>query len=337
MDSFKFSKEQEKYILDNWGKESIHSMKLKFGCTWYAIAKLGEKNGLELPTSNEWTEKEINKLRRLSNKMHYEKIAKVMGKTPNAVYIKARRIGITLIQDRRKWTKNEEDYLSKKWGENSINYIAVKLKRSVYSVKVKATRMKLGPAIENTDFFTVSDLCEMLGVTRDRVTITWRKKGLALKEHYITDKKSYLVIEIDDLIKFLKDNQDEWDSRGLELYGLGIEPKWLTEKRKQDYLNPPVFYERWSAQEESKAINLLLLGKDYSEIAEEIGRSEAAVSVKLRDLGYSYRLKRFWKGVDFKFLKDNYLTMTYSDIGDALGRTEKAVSYQASRLNYKKK
>lgn len=34
-----------------------------------------------------------------------------MNKTENAIYIKARRLGITLIQDRRKWTEEEETLL----------------------------------------------------------------------------------------------------------------------------------------------------------------------------------------------------------------------------------
>ena len=37
---FEFTKEQEQYILDNWGIESPHSMKKKFGCSWDDIARI---------------------------------------------------------------------------------------------------------------------------------------------------------------------------------------------------------------------------------------------------------------------------------------------------------
>ena len=60
---FQFTEEQIKYIIDNWGKEAPYSMKKRFGCTWYAIAKVAERNGLELPKANIWTEEELNTLR----------------------------------------------------------------------------------------------------------------------------------------------------------------------------------------------------------------------------------------------------------------------------------
>ena len=105
---YEFTEEQVKYILENWGKESAHSMKKKFGCTWYAVCKVAESHGLQVPTSNVWTEEQIIILKELSDKYHYTEIARIMDKTENAIYIKARRLGITLIQDRRRWTPEEE-------------------------------------------------------------------------------------------------------------------------------------------------------------------------------------------------------------------------------------
>lgn len=42
-----FTEEQINYIVENWGKESAHSMKKKFGCSWYAVCRVAEANGLE--------------------------------------------------------------------------------------------------------------------------------------------------------------------------------------------------------------------------------------------------------------------------------------------------
>lgn len=56
MKKFEFTEEQIEYIISNWGKESPYSMKKKFGCTWYAVCKVAELNGLEIPKTNEWTE-----------------------------------------------------------------------------------------------------------------------------------------------------------------------------------------------------------------------------------------------------------------------------------------
>ncbi len=55
------------YLLANWGKESAHSMKLKFGCTWYSIVKKATELGLEEPKNNDWTAEDIIYLKELSN------------------------------------------------------------------------------------------------------------------------------------------------------------------------------------------------------------------------------------------------------------------------------
>lgn len=226
-----FTEDEVQYILSNWGKESPHSMKKKFNCSWYAVCKVAEKQGLEIPTSNEWAAEEIETLKLLSDKYHYSEIAKIMNKTENSIYLKARRLGITLIQDRRKWTKEEEILLSDLWGTKSIETIAKNLKRTVFSLKVKAVRMGLGPMIRNNyDLITVSDMSDLLNVTRDRITTTWVNLGLNLKKKKLTNNMSYYVVTWNDLMEFLENNQNEWDSRVLEKNMLGTEPEWLKEK-----------------------------------------------------------------------------------------------------------
>lgn len=336
-EAFIFTQEQIDYIISNWGKQSAHSMKNKFGCSWYAVVKVAEENGLKVPESNDWTSEEIKELEKLSNKYHYKKIADIMGKSDNAIYLKARRLGITLIQDRRMWTEDEELLLGELWGNHSINYIAIKLKRTLDSVKIRAYRLGLGPAIENTEYLTVSDISDMLNVSRDRITNTWVKLGLKLKKHKLSNKKWIYCITLEDLIEFLKANQNEWDSRKLEIYMLGFEDDWLIEKRKKDAKEKPFFYHKWTPYEKQRAITLLKMKKSYDEIAEELGRSSAAVAEMLRNEGYAYQLSQFWRGHELKYLKDNYIDMNYSDIAKHLGRTTKAVSAKAEEMGYCKR
>ena len=335
---YEFTEEQIKYIIDNWGKESPHSMKKKFGCTWYAVCKVAESHGLEIPTSNAWTEEEIKVLKELSDKYHYTEIAKITGKTENAIYLKARRLGITLIQDRRKWTVEEETLLSDLWGVKSIEYIAKKMKRTVFSIKVKAVRMGLGAMIRNNyDVITVSDMVDLLNVTRDRITDRWVKLGLKLKKIKLTNKMSYYTINWKDLMDFLETNQNEWDSRNVEKNMLGLEPEWLQEKRKRDTLENPLWYRKWTEDEIKKAESLFKNGKTYQEISSIIDRSEWAVANLLRSLGYSYMLPQYWKGKEIKYLRENYQDMTYQEIAEELGRTTKAISVKAEELGFQKK
>ena len=335
---YEFSQEQVKYIIDNWGKESPHSMKKRFGCTWYAVCKIAQQHGLEIPTSNEWTEEEINTLIELSDKYHCTEIAEIMKKTENAIYLKARRLGITLIQDRRKWTAEEETILSDLWGNKSIEIIAKTLKRSVFSLKVKAVRMGLGPMIKNNyDLITVSDISDLLNVARDRITTTWVKLGLNLKKKKLTKNKSYYTITWTDLMIFLEKNQSEWDSRDVEKNMLGVEPEWLVEKRKRDKETNPLWYRKWTEEEIKMAESLFKSGKNYEEIANQINRSTGSVAKLLRNLGYSYMLPQYWKGKELKYLRENYQNMTYSEIAEELGRTTKAIKAKAEEMGYQKR
>ena len=59
----KFTDDEIQYIINNWGKESPHSMKKRFNCSWYAVCKVAEKHGSEIPISNEWTNEDIETLK----------------------------------------------------------------------------------------------------------------------------------------------------------------------------------------------------------------------------------------------------------------------------------
>lgn len=334
---FEFTPEQIQYIVANWGKESPYSMKNKFGCTWYAVCKVAEEKGLKVPTSNAWTDEEVAKLITLSNKYHYLEIAKKLHKTEAAVYIKAKRLGITLIQDRRKWTPDEEQVLSEQWGYKSIETIAKQLKRSVFSLKVKAVRMQLGPMINNNDLMTVSDISDILNVSRERIINRWSKIGLNLKNKKMTQNMSIYVVTWDDLLLFLKENPNEWDSRKVEKNMLGCEEDWLIAKRKSDKIVNPLWYRRWTEEEIKTAVSLLATGKSYEEIGKKLDRSASAIANLLRNMGYSYQAKQFWHGKELQYLRENYQDMKYKDIAQKLGRSQKAVGTKLEELGYQKK
>lgn len=328
-----FTEEETNYIINHWGKESVYSMRKKFNCSWEAVCKVAEKNGLEMPKSNRWTKEEEENLKYLAESYYYEEIAKIMGKSTTAIYLKAKKMGIHLIQNKRSWTKAEEDTLSELWGTMKLESLAKKMKRSVFSLRVKAGRMGLGPMIQNNyEVITVSDLSELLNVSRDRIVKTWVKLGLNLKQKKLTDNQSYYVITLEDLLKFLKNNQNEWDSRCIGRYALSSEPAWLKEKRKKDNIENPLWYRFWSEEEIKKAEHLLSRGKTYAEIALLLNRKEGAVAEVLRKRGHSYELGKFWSEEEINYLRTSYENMTYAEIAEYLNRTEKAVSLKAEEI-----
>lgn len=334
-----FSDEEKKYIVENWGLVSVYKMKEKLHCSWETVANYGREMGLTMPTQEHiaWTEEEIELLRKLAPKKHYKKIAKELNRSNEAVYQMGRKLGITLIQDAREWTLEELEYLRENWGMGKIEELSKHLRRSKSSIKQRAMELGLGPAVRgDIELILVSDICEMLGIPSDRVTDTFVNHGLFLRKKWISNKRFYYYVLYDDFVTYLKNNQDTWDSRNLELYALGVEDDWLKEKRKRDIKDDPYWHKEWSINEVQKAIDIFNHKKSYQAVAEELNRPIGEVKRVLRENGFSYTLPSFWKSSELKFLKDNYQTMTYKEIGKHLNRSEKSVSKVARILGYKK-
>lgn len=80
-----FTPEEVEYIVNNWGKESAHSMKKKFNCSWNAVCRVAEENGLELPKSNNWTKEEVQTLKDLCSRFKSKKTWHNLNKRPKRV------------------------------------------------------------------------------------------------------------------------------------------------------------------------------------------------------------------------------------------------------------
>lgn len=113
---------------------------------------------------------------------------------------------------------------------------------------------------------------------------------------------------------------------------LGLEPKWLLEKRKRDLDSNYTGYRVWEQAEKAKAISLLKMGKDYDYIAEELNRTKMAVAYMLRKEGYAYRSKTFWNTKDIRYVEDHMNEMSNKEMADVLKRTPKAVGYKKSEI-----
>ena len=156
-----FTKEEEKFIVDNWGKVSCHKMRDILNCSHEALVRVANQYDLELP-KKPWTEEEIHLLRKLAPLKSVEEIAKAVGKSKNAVLLKASRLGIIISYTKREWTEEEESLLRRLWGTTRIENIARRMKRSVPSIKVRATKLKLGPMYGNdARYLTISMISEL--------------------------------------------------------------------------------------------------------------------------------------------------------------------------------
>ncbi len=333
-----FTDEEIKYIVDNWGVESIYKMRKKFDCSWNVISEIGIKYNLKIPTSRVWSEQDVSLLKELSSTHHYKEIAKIMNKTEASIYDKARRLNLTLIQDFVSWTDEEKEYLYVHWGDYSVEKIAKELNRTVKAVKECAKREELGRMTKSSiQKISLQLIGELLNTDIKKVKTTWVKLGLKLKKKNLSKKYYYYCIGIDDLLDFLKNNQDLWDSRNLEKNILGKEEGWLLEKRRKDVTTlKNKKGENWTKEEEEKAVYLLNKDFTYEEIAKYLNRSVGAVKRKIRELGHSYKLKMYWRGYEIRYLNQNYKKIPCKLIAEHLNKTERAVYNQARKQGLQK-
>ena len=187
----------------------------------------------------------------------------------------------------RSWTFEELSYVREVWGEKTIPEIAAKLGRSINAVKVKTVRLGYTGQKWSGEMMSARKVSELLGVDVHAVIDYWIPKcGLKAKAKRLgTSKKTTTIIMFEDLLSWLQDHQDLWDSRRVEAYALGIEYKWLKEKRKRDNELPARRLQKWTAYEDQQLIILFKRGdKTKTEIAKILNRSYSSVEHRLSRL-----------------------------------------------------
>ena len=185
------------------------------------------------------------------------------------------------------WTQHELNYLENYWGIKTLSRIAKSLKRSKVGVFVKAKRLKLGASTRADEFMTARQASLMLGINDSQIVLRWIKlKGLPAKKREMLLGKKFWMIKHSDMINWLENNQEKFDSRKIEFYALGSEPKWLQDKRKKDKRLPRNRFKKWTQSENNLLMILYQKGKKQKEIAEMFGRSVNSIERKI------YKLKR---------------------------------------------
>lgn len=194
----------------------------------------------------------------------------------------------------RTWTAEEIDYLQSSWGTTSIQGIANHLNRTVTAVERKVIKLKLGPFMLNSEYITMNQLYQALGLSNGNET-RWQawilKRDFPVKLIKIKTRKLKAVY-IDDFWKWAEVNQDILDLSKLEPLVLGVEPAWVSVKRKQDFLRKRISNKGkpWTHYDDILLIGLLKEYKyTYKELAQLIGRTPTAIAFRIRKLNIPYR------------------------------------------------
>lgn len=182
----------------------------------------------------------------------------------------------------RLWTPEEETYLMEKWGQVSIPTIAKHLSRTVHSIKVRASRLRLGPALMGGDYVTFNQL--MLALTGGAKSYSYqkeswiKKRGLPVHAKKVVEN-SFLVVYLDEFWAWAEQHRSFIDFSKMESLALGAEPDWVAQQRRIDavsYANQRK--DPWTQEEDQRLAYLLKQHKyTYAEVSRELRRSAGAI------------------------------------------------------------
>ena len=239
----KWTKEEQEELIELSKTKKISELVKILDRTSSSIKDQARRLGITLiPDRRNWTEEEYKLLEKLvvEDKKSPKEIASILGRSEDSITIKINRRGLKAQgNDKRFWTREEEEILSDLWGTVSVDKIAEKLDRTVSSLKNKVFQLGLGSQMENNyDGISITQVAELFNVNDQTVSIYWISLGLKTTTRNISKTRKYRYVTINDLFDFLEKNQNIWDSRYLEKNILGKEPDWLKEKRKSDREKP---------------------------------------------------------------------------------------------------
>ena len=242
----------------------------------------------------------------------------------------------------RTWTKDEIEYLEDKWSYQSVKYITKKLKRTEIAVMSKAYQLGLGSPYTSSEYLNINQIANILGVDYHALTDYWIPKcGLKAQRVRMLSQLMWRI-KITDLIQWLRDNQDLWDSRKVDFYDLGTEPEWLKEKRRSDMVAPQKRFKKWDVDADSILISYYKHGLSQQEISERMSRTVSGVQrriSRLKERGLLSKCKVMVKWLEreeaeFRRLEAQGLSDT--EIGEELGRDRQHIVDHRRNLRVKR-
>ena len=236
------------------------------------------------------------------------------------------------------WTEEENEILEKMYGSYSFNQIAKKVNRTPIAVKGKAKRLGLGGPSQSTEYISLEQLKNALGVEGTVVKNWAEKHGLKMFRKVIAFKGKYYRLKIQDFWSWAESNKDKVKWHKLDVNILGKEPKWVKEARKLELKKPRKRQELWTKTEDSY-LKMYWKGKTAKEIGIILDRPEDGVTNRAYKLGLPKKVIPLpWTAKEVRKLK-KMKKEGYSDseVAEELGRTTPSVIGKRRSLSRKKK
>ena len=96
------------------------------------------------------------------------------------------------------------------------------------------------------------------------------------------------MLDINQLMKFLKENQDLWRYDSLTINVFELKTKWLVEKIEKDKTTLKKYNKSWTDYEDKVMLDRVKRGYTYEQISQELGRTTQGVIGRHR-FKYNYR------------------------------------------------
>lgn len=235
---------------------------------------------------------------------------------------------------KRKWTKQEEAYLTENWGTVSVKKIAKKLERSEDAVLVKKCRLGLGAFLNSGDYVTWNQLLKAIGYRQAdcyKMTSWVKNKGFPLRMKKVNNNM-FKVVDLDEWWLWAEKNRDILDFSKFEENTLGLEPSWVKKKRRHDMIRRQKYTDTpWTKAEDYKLKMLLSKQKyTYHELSKKMRRTTGAIQRRVCDLKIMDRPVKAdnhvcWTNDQFTKLGDLIkLGYGYELIAEEIGKSSKA-------------
>jgi hypothetical protein len=146
-----WDEEETAVLLELYPNHAVVDIAVRLGRSEWAV--IGKARGLGLtkrhprragqPTasgSRRWSPAETETLRKLCSSLPYEEIGEILGRSRNAVHMKARKLGLRKMDF---WTIDEDALLRKDQMRCEYSQVARNLKRTLSSVKARVITLEL--------------------------------------------------------------------------------------------------------------------------------------------------------------------------------------------------
>ena len=338
-----FSPDEIEFLKNNHNSMSTQGLANHIGCSWNAVDK--ELKRLDLkPYQGQvtWTAYDDYRLQELAGTCTIDEACVKLDKAKSTVRTHAKKLNIKFLPGRKFWTPEQILFLQENWANKSMRYLKKELKWSEDAIIRMARKLNLGPVYESTEDIPLQDFANATGISRHRILRTLAPQyNFPLKTMKPGRKQIYYYVDMAKILKWLERHQDLYDASIMPLHYFGEEPEWLVLKRKKDrvdksHIRSKSIEQRWTEAEAKRACDLLHTGMDYHQIAAAMGKTYDQVKRKLNRMGEGWQLSKYWQGEDFRYIRDNYQTMTDAEMAEKLNRPTGSVTQHRVSAGYRK-